>query len=184
MKYNFRKAPPGAIDSLGTKYDLLSMMHYGGTAFTKNGHKTIEVIDWKKRLLIGQRSTFSNNDVTQLNLMYNCHVPKRTVPPKKCIDTSSSCTFYKDKGYCTSELNEGWMYKVCCQTCFGKTGGVPASPPPGPKRTTKRVTKFQCVDITDKATCQYWARLGNCNSRMKAIRDFTRKQCCATCTGS
>lgn len=72
MAYNFRKAMDGAIDPLGTPYDLGSMMHYGQTAFTNNKKRTIQVLDWRKRLLIGQRSSFSNNDIVQLNKMYNC----------------------------------------------------------------------------------------------------------------
>lgn len=72
MAYNFQKAYEGTIDPLGTPYDLESMMHYGQMAFSTNKKRTIQVLDWRKRLLIGQRSTFSNNDIVQLNKMYNC----------------------------------------------------------------------------------------------------------------
>jgi len=185
MAYNFRKAGPGAIDSLGTPYDLESMMHYGQTAFTKNKKRTIEVLDWRKRLLVGQRDSFSNIDILQLNLMYKCHVPIKTVPPHQCIDQRSNCKFYKENGYCTQAINERWMYSICCKTCFGKSGGLPRSLsptefPPITKPVT--VTTGKCVDIKDKGTCSYWARLGNCNSPSKTMREFTRRYCCATCS--
>ena len=41
MKFNFNKYKRDTIDSLGTTYDYFSVMHYGNTAFSKNGKPTI-----------------------------------------------------------------------------------------------------------------------------------------------
>ena len=38
---NFHKYPRSTIDTLGTRYDYGSLMHYTSTAFTKNGGPTI-----------------------------------------------------------------------------------------------------------------------------------------------
>ena len=37
----FRKYPHSIVDSLGVRYDYASIMHYGKTAFSKNGKDTI-----------------------------------------------------------------------------------------------------------------------------------------------
>ena len=39
--FNFAKYDQGEIDSMGSPYDLLSVMHYGPYAFNKNGLPTI-----------------------------------------------------------------------------------------------------------------------------------------------
>lgn len=42
-KFNFQKYSRSTIDSLNTKYDYGSLMHYGSRAFSKNGLPTIQV---------------------------------------------------------------------------------------------------------------------------------------------
>ena len=69
MQFNFNKHSTRTIDSLGTPYDLRSMMHYGSTAFG-GGRRTIETIDPKNQGLIGNRRGFSDIDIKQINLMY------------------------------------------------------------------------------------------------------------------
>ena len=73
MKFNFQKQKPSNIDSLGTKYDLESVMHYGKTAFSKTrGLITIETKDPSKQDVIGNRKGLSKIDVIQINKLYKC----------------------------------------------------------------------------------------------------------------
>ncbi len=41
----FRKFSNSLIDSLGSPYDLTSVMHYGPKSYSKNGKDTIESVD-------------------------------------------------------------------------------------------------------------------------------------------
>ena len=73
MYYNFQIERN--IDSLGTPYDLKSIMHYGSTAFAREPYYTIETRDKSKQYLInhGDRvNDFSEIDIQQINLMYKC----------------------------------------------------------------------------------------------------------------
>ncbi|XP_057292223.1 protein SpAN-like isoform X3 [Hydractinia symbiolongicarpus] len=63
------------IDSLGTPYDLKSMMHYSSTAFAKAGMKTITTVDPSKQSLIDNYNHiygFSRTDIQQIKKMYQC----------------------------------------------------------------------------------------------------------------
>lgn len=83
-------------DDLGA-YDYGSIMHYGATAFTKNGQDTITPTD--PNAVIGQRNGLSPGDIAAVQMMYpNCLVklpftelPKfrwndPSVLPKKIVD--------------------------------------------------------------------------------------------------
>ena len=70
MKRQFEKADN--VDSRGTKYDYLSMMHYGWNAFGKNKEMTMQTADPRYQYEIGQDRGFSEIDVIQLRKMYNC----------------------------------------------------------------------------------------------------------------
>ncbi|XP_057290803.1 zinc metalloproteinase nas-6-like [Hydractinia symbiolongicarpus] len=72
MSHNFNKQSTLTVSSLGTKYDFLSMIHYGSTAFGR-GRMTIQTKDPSKQRLIGQRRGFSDIDIKQINLMYGCN---------------------------------------------------------------------------------------------------------------
>jgi len=71
MAFNFQIQR--GINSMGTPYDLASMMHYSSTAFAKRGTRTITTIDRSKQRMIdtyNRISGFSQTDIKQLNLMY------------------------------------------------------------------------------------------------------------------
>ena len=69
-KFNFNKFSTSVIDSRGTAYDYDSMMHYGGTFFSKNKKLTVKTKNKKDQRRIGQRRGFSATDKKQINKMY------------------------------------------------------------------------------------------------------------------
>lgn len=44
-EYNFDKYTNSSIDSLGSPYDVTSIMHFGPKTFSENGKNTIESVD-------------------------------------------------------------------------------------------------------------------------------------------
>lgn len=67
----FDKVNPSNFNHLGTPYDYQSIMHYGATAFTKNGKVTILTRNGEH---IGQRFGLSQGDIRRINNKYNCKV--------------------------------------------------------------------------------------------------------------
>ena len=70
-KHNFNKYGYGTIKSGNSKYDYLSVMHYGRTAFG-SGRVTIDCKNNYYDRKIGQRGGFSAEDVKQLRAKYKC----------------------------------------------------------------------------------------------------------------
>ncbi|XP_028415357.1 zinc metalloproteinase nas-14-like [Dendronephthya gigantea] len=67
---DFAKQPSAMIDSLGSPYDLKSIMHYGPKTFSSNGDDTIEAIDPNETLQDNEEISFL--DKQQVNQLYNC----------------------------------------------------------------------------------------------------------------
>jgi Astacin (Peptidase family M12A) len=72
----FNRVNPNIFMSLGTPYDYHSIMHYGNTAFTKNGAFTIIPKNSNYLHVIGQRGGLSEGDVNRINYRYKCKVDK------------------------------------------------------------------------------------------------------------
>ncbi len=70
-QHNFKKYGYGFIKSGGSRYDYLSVMHYGRTAFG-SGKVTIDAKDNRYDYKIGQRSGFSSEYIKQVNAKYQC----------------------------------------------------------------------------------------------------------------
>jgi len=98
-------------------YDFLSLMHYGSFDFAKNRRKpTISAGSQRDNQRMGQRNSFSTEDLEQINKMYPCKPPKPIAGSqdwwscnhdrmhtcskgaKCCCD--SSYTYYFDRGEC------------------------------------------------------------------------------------
>jgi len=119
MSGNFHKMTNSNIDSLGTPYDYLSMMHYGKTAFSRNRKDvTIQTKDRSYQDKIGQRGGFSEIDKKQINLMY-CNgggvvPPKTQTPPTNCVDANTGCGGWANGGYCKTNSA---VRRMCCVSC-------------------------------------------------------------------
>jgi len=154
-RFNFNKA--SNIDSLGTKYDVSSIMHYGSRAFSQNGRYTITTKDSSLQNMIGNRRDFSSIDVEQINKMY-CGGTKPssrpvTQPPTGCINKHPSCDSWARSGYCKDSRYIRYMQQNCCLACKGSAN---------------------CMD--KNSSCPSWARSGYC-SRNQYVKDNCKKSC-------
>ena len=97
---NFRMSK--FIDTLETKYDYSSVMHYGERDFSINGQKTIDA----KGSAVGQRNRVSWRDIQQIQLMYQCREGVRTLSehqsPNKC---TQSCRCARRQRGCGNDDN-------------------------------------------------------------------------------
>ncbi|KAJ7393133.1 hypothetical protein OS493_008433 [Desmophyllum pertusum] len=114
-KHNFKKYSKSTIDSLGTAYDYLSVMHYGGRAFTKNGQPTIVPV--KAGAPIGQRKGISATDAKQMNLLYKeqCSKGGNGGGSSNCVDISSRCPGWTK--YCSYHSYVKANCKKTCNLC-------------------------------------------------------------------
>jgi len=124
-KHNFNKM--NGIDVLGTRYDYLSMMHYGRSAFSlRRGDITIRTKDPNMQYKIGQRNGLSKIDIEELRKMYTalpanptatCGSVKPTSDPN-CKDRHSRCN-----GFSIAKCKDpaagwaDWMGKYCRNYC-------------------------------------------------------------------
>nr|XP_002126824.2 high choriolytic enzyme 1-like isoform X2 [Ciona intestinalis] len=84
--FNFEKRT--TINSLGSPYDIQSIMHYSGYAFTKNGSPTI-LNRATNQPIITQRNVLTTEDNYELNSLYGC-VPLTTVVRTTTTTTSKA----------------------------------------------------------------------------------------------
>jgi len=130
MQFNFNKQPSSNINSLGTRYDLQSMMHYGQTAFSINGRSlTIQTLDPANQKYIGQRNGFSSIDKEQINKMYPYGFPSCSTGNggsgggggggggSSCGDKSGNCAAWARGGYCRHYKYKNWMTNNCARSC-------------------------------------------------------------------
>ena len=71
-QFNFARYEPSAVSHYDLPYDFGSVMHYGGTAASKNGELTIRTLDPSKQDVIGQREGISEGDIELLKKHYGC----------------------------------------------------------------------------------------------------------------
>lgn len=111
----------GGIDSLGTPYDMESLMHYCASGFVKRrGLKAMTTLDPSKQHLIERcgRCCFSKMDILQLKMMY-CGVPRMTERPPVdgCGDENAYCALWAGRGACGDPVDGPDMKRRCCKSC-------------------------------------------------------------------
>ncbi|CAD5124175.1 DgyrCDS12473 [Dimorphilus gyrociliatus] len=126
-KSNFEKVRPNGVDYHGIPYDYSSIMHYGATAFTRNGKKTIQAKFKAKEHLMGRSTTLSFLDIKLLHRMYNCS--------KGCEKKDSDCP------------GIGFVNKDCQCVCPGEPIEICKSP--------EKPKKKKCEDFHH--SCSFWA---------------------------
>ncbi|XP_065067993.1 uncharacterized protein LOC135693432 isoform X3 [Rhopilema esculentum] len=185
MRYNFHKQKASNIDSMSVPYDYRSIMHYGRTAFGR-GKLTIETRDPTMQRVIGRRSGFSDYDVLQMNLLYKCpgftRPPKQSLPPISevspttapitgdCKDKTYSCTYYKERGYCTRDIFVQYMRENCPRICgFCKPGSIEAG--------GLAVGLDGCIDTI--TFCDFYVKKNYCTH--PKFGDYMKRNCPLSC---
>lgn len=70
--HNFEKASSSTYSNFNTAYDIGSIMHYKGNAFSKNGQLTIQAKSFGDQVKMGQNMAMSAGDITRIKKMYGC----------------------------------------------------------------------------------------------------------------
>lgn len=137
--HNFNKYKTDQIDSMGSKYDYQSIMHYGKSYFARRrGSITIRTLDPKYQDVIGQRKGFSKGDVEQINSMYCNGIipsqppntkPPQTNPPQLTTTTTErptpgQCVNRYSDGFCVKYISycSSVSFKVNCRKTCGACG--------------------------------------------------------------
>jgi len=202
LLYNFKKFSPSKVSQSDSPYDVSSVMHYDGYAFSSNGRATI--VDKRTgRAVKVQRRGFSQSDIDQVNKLYNCKkIPKpATVTPvatvQGCVDKNKHCRYWASRGECNSE-SKLYMKPNCCKSCLKYPDHTPTIRPtttrktttkrPTTRKTTTRrptitTTQSECRDHS--AACHSWANAGHGDNCEKAGKSESGKimltYCCKSC---
>lgn len=67
MNSQFDIVSPAIQNTLGERYDYRSIMHYGSSAFSKNGKNTIEAVEDQYTGILGTVNNLSELDVAKVS---------------------------------------------------------------------------------------------------------------------
>jgi len=162
MLYNFDKYSTREINSRNFKYDYYSIMHYGKTAFSRNGQITIQPNDRNMENVIGNQEKLSTSDSGVVDKMYRGECDKRgdritttRKPITVCKDQGRYCAYWKSVGQCSA--NPGYMTKYCTKSC-GKC------------------TTPECKN--ENQYCEAWKNAGYCKGLYEG---YMKKKCAKSC---
>ena len=86
-----------SFDSVfGTEYNYMSVMHYSSHGFSVNGEPTIVTHDPQFQDLIGQRASYTADDIDYINLLYSYN------EDDQAREIRASKFFILTWGYCQS----------------------------------------------------------------------------------
>ncbi|XP_002153855.2 zinc metalloproteinase nas-4 isoform X1 [Hydra vulgaris] len=188
--FNFEKENARDINSYGSPYDYLSMMHYSWNAFAVNTNSpSIITLNKEYQYHIGQDEGFSRSDVIQLNKMYRCSgsypTPPDYVVVPGCYNTGGACASGVAEGNCNKPEWKSYMTRACRRACgLCGDGGGPKTDGPvvtytaGP-RTTPPKTPVPptiggaCVD--KHVNCIQF--INDCNQHPDYFKMYCRKTC-------
>lgn len=150
MRVWFNKYATSQVNQRDVPYEYSSVMHYGITAFAKDGEsQTIRAKDREKEKTIGKvyLKELAYTDVMIVNLIYNC---------------SSHCTDQKRCG------PNGHLDQNC--NCICKDGSSDCD-------TTKIGVDRSCVNLYDSWSCYIWANQGECERNEYYMKQQCAKAC-------
>jgi hypothetical protein len=174
MLYNFQKYSELQIDSLGHGYDIGSVMHYSGYAFSRNGRPTIvsKVGDTAGDVVTAQRVGLSTSDIQQLNQLYGCtnigsSTQKTSTTEAPCTDSPEwPCgTWANDKGYCTGDYAL-FMNLHCRKSCGFCTGGTTDSCTNNPCNANAKCTVISSTSYSCSCNTGYFGDGITCTKRI------------------
>ncbi|XP_071824476.1 uncharacterized protein [Apostichopus japonicus] len=153
---NFIEHSNTEVDTMNTRYDYFSIMHYPLSAFSSNGQWTIQPLAlYHSYGAVGSRHDFSEQDISRVNQLYNCGA---------CTDQDSLyCPVWAMRGEC--QRNIAWMAEHCplsCDTCPDTRG-------------SRRVYVKNCDDSNEQ--CQHWAERGECSRNPSYMERHCRRSC-------
>ncbi|KAL3848273.1 hypothetical protein ACJMK2_019141 [Sinanodonta woodiana] len=197
----FTKYTSQAVDQMNVSYEYSSVMHYGVTAFSKNGVlKTIRVKFPEKEASIGEvyMKDLSFTDVEIVNKMYRC--PAKCNASIQCsggyVDENCRCVCKNGSQDCqigggiqpsgstcgVNTYSDSWKCFVWAQRgqceenpTFMNKECARACGPCGLKRKPGT-----CANMYPSDKCLKWSRNGDCLTNAEWMNNY----CCGTCVNS
>lgn len=198
MRIWFNKYSTKDVNQYGVPYEYSSVMHYGVTAFSKDGSsQTIRAKDRSREHEIGRvyLKGLSFSDIKVVNLMYGCnkhcsadsscqepaYLDKncKCVRPDDGITTTTtkpgSCNNIWNDGECDGwaqtgecDINPLWMKENCKKSCKTCGGGGGGTEKPDPAK---------CDNKWGDQKCQGWANSGECEANPIWMKKWCKKAC-------
>merc|ERR1739838_238187 len=167
-------------DNYGSPYDLGSVMHYGGTYFTKKRKTPTILVKATGKAVKAQRVDFSDEDVRQINLKYKCSAYLKKSDRErialesraaKCKDliVTDVCQQFKDRGFCRHSS----VVSKCQKTCDSCDSDVAKE-----TADVKEIADDRAGPCADAVSnCDFWVSEGYCDKYASYMKKNCQKSC-------